>query len=144
MSHFLNQWWHGSPKYGLWRHCSLGHNGLTEVLWYSNIFWEGMWRNRANTCAISVLPSVRSSDIHLTAVSLEMLEILTIEMCLKLHTVECRYNMVQFITILNTALRWQQQNLNQTSNSQQTPHTSPSRVSYEVSVMRYWRKLMAL
>ena len=35
-------------------------------------------------------------------------------------TVECRYNAVQLIKISYTALRWQQQNVNQTSNSQQT------------------------
>ena len=43
--------------------------------------------------------------------------------------------MTQFITILHTALRWLQQNVNQTSNSQQTPHTLPSRVSYGVAIM---------
>ena len=33
----------------------------------------------------------------------------------------CRYNMAHFIKILHTALRWQQQNVNQTLNSQHTP-----------------------
>ena len=37
-------------------------------------------------------------------------------------------NTVQFIMILHTPLQWQQQNENQTSNSQQTPHTSPSQM----------------
>ena len=41
-------------------------------------------------------------------------------------TVECRYNAVQFIMILSSALQWQQQNINQTSNSQQTPHIPPT------------------
>ena len=50
-------------------------------------------------------------------------------------TVECRYNAVQFITLLATALYRQQQNLSQTSNSPKTPHTSPSRASYGVSVV---------
>ena len=36
---------------------------------------------------------------------------------------------------LHTALRWQQ-NINQASNSQQTPHSLPSRASYGVSNMR--------
>ena len=36
---------------------------------------------------------------------------------------------------------WQQQNINQTSNSQQTPHTSPSRVSYGVFVMGSLKKI---
>ena len=56
-------------------------------------------------------------------------------------TVECRYNAVQFITILQTAVRWQQHNVNQISNSQQTPHTSPSRASYGVSIMRILKKI---
>ena len=37
------------------------------------------------------------------------------------NTVEYCYNMVQFIMILYTVLRWKQQKVNQTSNSQQTP-----------------------
>ena len=40
-------------------------------------------------------------------------------------TVECRHNAVNFITILQTELQWQQQNVNKTWNTQQTPHTSP-------------------
>ena len=59
-------------------------------------------------------------------------------------TVQCRYNTVQFITILLTALLWQQQNLNMTSNSQQIPHTSPSRASYGVSVMKTFKQTDAL
>ena len=39
------------------------------------------------------------------------------------------------------ALWWLQQNLNQTSNSQQAPHTSPSRASYGVSIVRIWEKI---
>ena len=42
--------------------------------------------------------------------------------------------------ILHTALRWQQQKLNQTLNSQKTPHSSPSRVSCEVSIMRTFQE----
>ena len=59
-------------------------------------------------------------------------------------TVKCLNNAVQFIAILHTALHWQQQNINQTWNSQQTPHSSPWPVSYGVSVVRKWRKLTAL
>ena len=59
-----------------------------------------------------------------------------------MYTVECRYNVVQFITILPSALWWQQQNVNQTPNSrQQTPHTSPSRASYGVSIVRILEKI---
>ena len=39
----------------------------------------------------------------------------------KFYTVECRYNAVQFITILHTALRWQQQNRLQTHNTHPIP-----------------------
>ena len=52
-------------------------------------------------------------------------------------TVKCSYNKVQhIIMILHMALRWQQHNVNQTSNSQQTPYTSSSQASYGVSIMR--------
>ena len=57
------------------------------------------------------------------------------------YTVEGRCNAIQLITILFMALRWQEQNLNQTSNSQQTPHTSPSRASYGVSIVRILEKI---
>ena len=39
------------------------------------------------------------------------------------------------------ALQWQEQNLNQTSNSQQPPHTSPSWASYGVSIVRILEKI---
>ena len=39
------------------------------------------------------------------------------------------------------ALRWQQQNVNQTSNSQQTSHNSPSQASYGVSSMSILKKI---
>ena len=39
------------------------------------------------------------------------------------------------------ALWWLQQNLNQISNSQQAPHTSPSRPSYGVSIVRIREKI---
>ena len=55
--------------------------------------------------------------------------------------IQCHYNAVQFIMILQTVLQWQQQNVNQTLNSQQTPHTSPSRASYGVSIMRNLKKI---
>ena len=60
-----------------------------------------------------------------------------------MSTVECSYNAVQFIMILQIALRWQQQNVNQTLDSQQKPHTSPSRTSYGVShsIMRILNKI---
>ena len=54
---------------------------------------------------------------------------------------ECRYNAVQFIMILPSALRWQQQNVNRTSNSQQTTHNSPWWASYGVSIVRIWEKI---
>ena len=45
------------------------------------------------------------------------------------------------MTILPLALWWQQQNVNQTSKSQQTPHTSPSRASYVVAIVRIWEEI---
>ena len=54
--------------------------------------------------------------------------------------VECHYDSVQFIMILFIALRGQQQNLNQTS-TQQTPHTSSSRMSYGVSIVMILEKI---
>ena len=58
-----------------------------------------------------------------------------------LNTVECRYNTVQLLMIPFMALRWQEQNLYQTSNSQQTPLGSPSRASYGVSIVRILEKI---
>ena len=55
-------------------------------------------------------------------------------------TVECRYNAVQFIAISHTTLLWQWQNVNKNLIPQQTPHTSPLRVSRGVSILRIWEK----
>ena len=57
------------------------------------------------------------------------------------HTVKCRYNAVQFIVIFHTALQWHQQNINLTRNSQQTPHSSPVKSSYGMSVVRKLEKI---
>ena len=60
----------------------------------------------------------------------------------KPHTLECRCNVVQFITILHTVLRCQQKNMNQTSKfSQQTPHSSPSWASYGVPIVRMLKRI---
>ena len=56
------------------------------------------------------------------------------------RTDEYHYNMVQFIMILHTTLRSQQQNVYQTLTSQQTSHTMPSRASYGASIVRIWEK----
>ena len=58
-----------------------------------------------------------------------------------IHTVECRYNAVQFIKILRIALQWQQQKVNQASNSQQTPHILPSWVSNGMSFVKILEKI---
>ena len=57
------------------------------------------------------------------------------------YTVECRYNAVQFITTSSSESQWQHQNENQTSESQQTPHTSPSRASYGVPIVMICDKI---
>ena len=53
-----------------------------------------------------------------------------------IYTVQCRYNMVQFITILFLAMQWQQQILNQTCNWKQTPHIWPLQASHGVAIVR--------
>ena len=58
-----------------------------------------------------------------------------------IYTVECHYNTVQFITILHPTPQWQQQKINQISNSQHTSHTLPSQASYGVSIMRILKKI---
>ena len=42
---------------------------------------------------------------------------------------------------MSTESPGQQQNINQTSNSQQAPHTSPSQMSYGVSIMKILKKI---
>ena len=59
----------------------------------------------------------------------------------QVNAAECHHNAVQFITISLTALWWQQRNFSQASNSQQTPHTSPSRASYVVSIVSILKKI---
>ena len=52
-----------------------------------------------------------------------------------------RYSLVQYIMILHTVLQWQRQSINETVDSQKTPHISPSRASYGVSIERVWVKI---
>ena len=58
----------------------------------------------------------------------------------KVSIVECRYNAVNLSRCYLWHL-WQEQNLNQTLNSQQTPHSSPSWASYGVSIVSIWEKI---
>ena len=56
-------------------------------------------------------------------------------------TVRCHYDAVQYnMIILHTVLHWLGQNINQRLYSQQTPHISPSRMSYGVFIVRIWEK----
>ena len=57
------------------------------------------------------------------------------------NTLKCRYNAVQFIAILHTALRYQWQKVNQILLSQQTSHISPSQASYGMSIVRIVEKI---
>ena len=50
-------------------------------------------------------------------------------------------NAVQYDMILHTALLWLKYYIGQSVNSQQTPHTLPSRASYGVSIVRIWEKI---
>ena len=56
-------------------------------------------------------------------------------------TVGNHYNAVQNNVILYTLLQWQRRYINQSLYSQKTPHISPSRVSYGVSIMRILKKI---
>ena len=46
-------------------------------------------------------------------------------MMTKMYTVKCRYNKVQYGTILHKWMQHLRQNINQMLDSQKTPHTSP-------------------
>ena len=48
------------------------------------------------------------------------------------YTVGCYYNAAQYLYM---ALQWLKQNIYQKLNSQKTPHISPSRVIYGVSIV---------
>ena len=60
---------------------------------------------------------------------------LTLLHCMQDDTVSHSYNVVQYIKISYTLLRWQKQNIDNILNSQKTPHILPSRASYEVSTV---------
>ena len=49
-------------------------------------------------------------------------------------------NMVQYNMIMHTSLLWLRQNINQGLHSQKTPHNSPSRVSYGMSIVNIFEK----
>ena len=60
---------------------------------------------------------------------------------LLIDTIKCRYNAVQFTTLLHTALWWRSQKVVLIVESQQTPHTLTSRVRYRVSMVRMLDKM---
>ena len=55
--------------------------------------------------------------------------------------VKCRYKAVRYNMIFHTPLHWLMQNINLTSDSQQTLHSLPSRASYGVSVVSNLKKI---
>ena len=55
-------------------------------------------------------------------------------------TVECRYNAMQYNTIIHTSLQWPMQNPNQGLHSQKTLHTSPSWASYGVYIVNIFEQ----
>ena len=57
----------------------------------------------------------------------------------KPYTVECRYNAVHFITILLTALKWQQQNVSQTWNTTDTPYLTLTGRAMGCLLWGYWK-----
>ena len=60
---------------------------------------------------------------------------------IKCDTIECRYNVVQYYTILHSAQQWQKKNMHQNEQSQNWHHTSPSRASYGVSILLILEKI---
>ena len=92
---------------------------IAFVLWGKNLGWN---RHQANRNCTFYGQMLLTSDID------------SLLWHLFDNTVECHCDAVQCIMILPSALPWQQQNVNQTSNSQQTPQTSP--VRYAVSIVR--------
>ena len=54
------------------------------------------------------------------------------------NKVKCRHNAVQFITTLHTAVWEQWHKENQISETEQTPHISPSQASYRGHTKRFW------
>ena len=58
-----------------------------------------------------------------------------------LYTVDCRYSANQYKPIFPTPVHWLTQNINQTVDSQNTLHSSPSRASYGVSIVRIFVKI---
>ena len=51
------------------------------------------------------------------------------------------YNAVKYNMILNTAIQWLTYNLDETLNSQQTPHTSHSQMNYGMSILSILEKV---
>ena len=52
------------------------------------------------------------------------------------NRIECRYNAVQYSMTLYTALQWWRENIDQSLYTQKTTHSSPSRASYGMSIVR--------
>ena len=59
-------------------------------------------------------------------------------------TAKCRYNAVQFIMILHTALRWLQRNLNQILSHNRHPIARPHGRAMSCLLWEIWRKLTML
>ena len=60
---------------------------------------------------------------------------------MRLYTVECCYNMVQYDKKLYTLLHWLIENVNHSVNPPKTPHISPYRASYGESFVRVLEKI---
>ena len=58
-----------------------------------------------------------------------------------IYRVECRYNAVRYSTILHSTLQRLKSNINRNLNPQKTPHISPWRASYGVSLIRIVNKI---
>ena len=107
------------------------------------LFWEVLGWTLQNSMSIILLPrldawtlmnSDRIKNLMPTSTSCLML---VLGNRTKSHNRDgWRYNAVCYNMILNTPLQWLRQNINQSLPSQKTPHNSPSRASYGVSIAR--------
>ena len=94
------------------------------------------WTKRGEGVLISVDKATGGSLVRETLADIE--EILAYGAHLQPlpGMIGCHYNTVQYDVISHTALQYQNQNINQSLNSQKTPHiySLPSRVSYRLSI----------
>ena len=89
--------------------------------------WDPVLRNNTNlylsmhtilppTCSVDNIPTLLHWSVNIPHIG---------NLWLVIHTVECRYNSVQYYKTLYTSLKWRGQNINHRSDLQKTHHISP-------------------